>query len=85
MPAVSILLTQYSDLFSRLVYYLTGRGYTHASISLGEDAPYYSFNFHGFCRETLERHRRRGPRRSVALRLEISDLWLTTELRSTTE
>lgn len=73
MPAVSILLTQYADPFSRMVYYLTGRGYTHVSISPGEDGSYYSFNLRGFCRETLERHRRRGPRRSMALRLEVSD------------
>ena len=52
---ISVLMTRYSDLLSRLVYYLTGRGYTHVSISLGCGAPYYSFNFKGFYRETLEK------------------------------
>lgn len=70
---ISVLMTRYSDLLSRLVYCLTGRGYTHVSISLGCGAPYYSFNFKGFCRETLEKHRRRGVTDSLELQLEIPD------------
>ena len=69
-----ILLTRYSDWISGLVYYLTGRRFTHVSIALEDTNPYYySFNFKGFCRETLEKHRRRGVRRSMELELRISE------------
>lgn len=74
MKSVSIIWTKYSDALSTFVYYLTGRSYTHAAISLdGEDTCYYSFCFKGFCRETVEKYRRRGVKSSLRLRLEVPD------------
>ena len=71
---VRILLTRHSDWTSKLIYYLTGRRFTHASIALEDTVPYYySFNFKGFCRETLEKHRRRGVIHSTELELKISE------------
>ncbi|MDD3367674.1 MAG: hypothetical protein PHP50_02130 [Lachnospiraceae bacterium] len=32
---ITVLLTRYYSTFSNFIYYVTGRGYTHASISLG--------------------------------------------------
>ena len=73
MKTVTILLTKYSDVVSTLVYYLCGRGYTHASLSLDGGEIYYSFNYHGFCKETLDRHRHRGVKKSLAYQLHVSD------------
>ena len=71
---VSILLTQYADWLSTLVYHISGRGFTHCSISL-EEAPdtYYSFNYRGFAVETVEKHRRRGVKSCRCLQLWIPD------------
>lgn len=73
MKSISIIWTKYSDFLAELVYNLTGRSYTHAAISLDEDRTYYSFCFKGFCRETIEKYRRRGVKHSLRLRLEVSD------------
>lgn len=45
MKKITVLLTKYSDWNSSLIFYLTGRKYTHAS--LGIDGTYYSFNYKG--------------------------------------
>ena len=71
MRKITILLTKYSDWTSSLIYYLTGRGYTHAS--LGVENVYYSFNYKGFRTETAESHRRHGVKRSVSCELLISE------------
>lgn len=74
MKSISIIWTKYSDPMAELFYALTGRTYTHAAISLDEDCAYfYSFGFKGFCRETLEKYRRRGVKKSLSLRLEVPD------------
>ena len=74
MRTVTILLTKYSDWISDLVYHIGGHGYTHASLSLDEDTTtYYSFNYKGFCMETVEKHRRRGVRNSLSYQLEVSE------------
>ena len=74
MKKISILLTRYNDRMSQCVYWISGRNYTHASIAL-EDEPehFYSFNYRGFTRETLEKHRDRGVRYSRCYELEVSD------------
>ena len=72
MKEITILLTRYSDWISSFVYHIAGHGYTHASLSLGEGV-YYSFNYRGFCEETLEKHRRRGVEQSLSCVLEVSD------------
>ena len=74
MKQISILLTKYSDWISNLVYHIAGRGYTHASIGLGEAVTeYYSFNYKGFAVETIENHKRRGVRRSYCYQVRVSD------------
>lgn len=74
MKKINILLTKYSDLTSNLIYHIAGHGYTHASVALG-DSPqeYYSFNYKGFAIETLEKHKRRGVRRSRCYQVNVSD------------
>lgn len=74
MRQISVLLTKYSDWISTLVYHIGGRGFTHSSIALEEDEhTYYSFNYRGFAVETVEKHRRRGVKRSRRIQLQISD------------
>lgn len=73
MKTVTILLTKHSDWISTCVYYICGRGYTHASLSLDGGKTYYSFNYKGFCIETIEKHRRRGVKYSRSYQLNVSD------------
>lgn len=74
MKKITILLTKYSDLISSFVYHVAGRGYTHASLGLADEpGVYYSFNYKGFCVETLEKHRRRGVEKSLGCEVEVSD------------
>ncbi len=52
---ISILLTKRKDRFSKLIYWITGRKYTHASIRLddmGQD--FYGFTLKGLRRESFE-------------------------------
>ena len=73
MRQIYVLLTKYSDWLSAVVCHVSGRGFTHSSISLDEDPDtYYSFNFRGFAVETAEKHRRRGVRDSRCIQLQIS-------------
>lgn len=54
---VSVLFVNYEDFWSKVVYYLLGRGYSHAAISVDEEEEiYYSFNFKGFRRERPRKH-----------------------------
>lgn len=47
-----ILLSRHRDWRSNIIYYMTGRKYTHASISIDKEwKTFYSFNIKGFCRE----------------------------------
>lgn len=74
MKKISVLLTKYSDKISTLLYYLGGRGYTHVSIALdATEDRYYSFNYKGFCEESLSKHRKRGVHKSVQYELAVSD------------
>ena len=67
-------IAKYSDWISTLVYHIGGRGFTHSSIALEEDeTTYYSFNYRGFAVETVEKHRRRGVKKSRCIRLQISE------------
>ena len=70
---ISVLFTRYYSTFSNFIYWISGRGYTHASIALDdENEYYYSFNYRGFAKEYPKKHKRRSSR-SVCYRLEISD------------
>lgn len=75
MKTISVLLTKYSDYISTFLYYTGGRGYTHASIALEDQNEncYYSFNYRGFCVETIEKHKSRGVRKSVLYTLTVTD------------
>ncbi len=74
MKTITVLLTKYSDWISNLVYHISGHGYTHASLALGEDEnTYYSFNYRGFCIETLDKHQHRGVKKSLSYQLSVSD------------
>lgn len=54
---LSVLFVNYEDFWSKVVYYVLGRGYGHASIGVDQngvdqnDEVYWSFNFKGFRRE----------------------------------
>ncbi|MBE5774569.1 MAG: hypothetical protein E7337_11655 [Clostridiales bacterium] len=74
MKTITIVLTKYSDPLSNFFYLMSGGGYTHVSLSLDDAAEtMYSFNFKGFCIESVEKHRRRGVTKSLFYRLQISD------------
>lgn len=74
MRQISILLTKYSDWISTLVYHVSGQSFTHSSIALDEDEnTYYRFNYRGFTVETVEKHRRRGVKKSRCIRLLVSE------------
>ena len=74
MKKIVVLLTRYSDRISNFVYHVAGHGYTHASLGLEEQPEvFYSFNYKGFCVETLEKHRRRGVEKSMLCEVEISE------------
>ena len=70
---ITVLLTRYFSTFSNFIYWISGKGYTHASIALNDhDEYYYSFNFKGFRKE----YPRRKPRqcgKSISYKLEISE------------
>lgn len=74
MKKITILLTKYSDWISCLLFYIGGRGYTHASLGLEENKNvFFSFNYKGFCVETAEKHRHRGVKKSLLYELEVPD------------
>lgn len=74
MKTIFVLLTKYSDWVSCIVHYICAGEYTHVSISLEENKDiYYSFNYKGFCTETLEKHRHRGVNKSVSYEIQVSE------------
>ena len=74
MKTITIFLTKYSDMLSNFIYIMSGGWYTHVSLALNDiDEPMYSFNFKGFCVETIEKHRRRGVTKSMSYRLSVTD------------
>lgn len=74
IKTVTVLLTKYDDWASVLISFISGAGYTHASLALDDaSGVYYSFNYRGFCTETLEKHRRHGAIKSAALQISVSD------------
>lgn len=70
---ISVLFTRYHSTFSNFVYWISGRGYTHASIALDDkNESYYSFNFRGFCKENAGKIKKRSTK-SVCFYIEVSD------------
>lgn len=76
---ISVLFTRYHSTFSDFVYWISGRGYTHASIALDDrNECFYSFNFRGFCKEDAEKIKMRSTKSAcffqfVAEMLEMVD------------
>lgn len=68
---ITVLLTRYFSTFSNFIYWISGRGYTHASISLNDEY-FYSFNLKGFRREYPGRRVRKCGK-SICYKLEVSD------------
>ena len=70
---IVVLFTCYKDMISDVIYYISGKSYTHTSISMEENSEfYYSFNKKGFRREYPGRYKKRMREQSVAIYLEIS-------------
>ena len=62
---VYVLLTKDCSWFSKIFYWVSGRGYTHAAISVDQSKNnFYSFNFKGFSEEHPFRRKKEG-RKSV--------------------
>lgn len=70
VKVVRILFTRYYDLLAIFLYIISGKGFTHAAISLEENSEYYySFNGKGFRREYPHRHP--ISKRTRAIKLEV--------------
>ena len=70
---ITVLLTRYYSIYSNFLYYVTGRGYTHASIALDEkNEYYYSFNLKGFRKEYPKKHSKRSGK-SICYKFEVSE------------
>lgn len=68
---ITVLLTRYHSTFANFIYWISGRGYTHASLGLDEnDQYYYSFNFHGFKKEYPGK-RKKIYGNSISYKLEV--------------
>lgn len=72
---ITVLLTRKYDHLSNLIYWISGRGYTHASIALDTNHDFfYSFNFKGFCIENFSKRKHlRRKNMSVCYHLNISE------------
>lgn len=71
---IVVLFTCYKDMISDVIYYISGRSYTHTSVSMEENSEfYYSFNKKGFRREYPGRYKKRMREQSVAIYLEVSE------------
>lgn len=71
---ISVLFTRGPGKVSTLLYWLTGRQYTHASLGLGAQTEcFYSFNFKGFRTEhPAHRRLRNGKKNSLCYQLRVS-------------
>ncbi|MDO4175559.1 MAG: hypothetical protein Q4D42_12425 [Eubacteriales bacterium] len=75
MKTVTILLTNDSNLFGRLISGVSKYHYSHASISIDADEEiFYSFNMKGF---VIEKPKKRKPKTrqggSMCIRLQVSE------------
>ncbi len=69
---LSVLFVNYEDFWSKVVYYVLGKGYSHASIGVDEsEETYYSFNFKGFRREKPRKHEEIVSK-SICYKLSVS-------------
>lgn len=75
MRTITILLTKYSDFLGRMVRGISGKGYSHASLSIdGNEEIFYSFNFKGF---VVEKTKYKKPKKlvpgSVCIRIQVPE------------
>ncbi|WP_315108908.1 hypothetical protein [Clostridium intestinale] len=72
---ITVLLTRRHDRISNIIYWISGRGYTHASISIdNEQEIFYSFNFKGLCIEHFsQKDTYKRKSKSVCYHLEVSE------------
>ena len=71
---IVVLFTCYKDMVSDFIYYMSGKSYTHTSVSIEENSDYYySFNKKGFRKEYPKRYKKKMRNQSVAIYLEISE------------
>lgn len=69
---ITVLFSRYHTFMANFLHFVSGRGYTHASLALDEDDEYfYSFNSKGFRKEYPKKHKNRNEK-CVGYRLEIS-------------
>ena len=70
---IFVVLTRTHSIFSNFLYWISGRGYTHASISIDENREcFYSFNFKGFCEEHPLAGKKK-QRKSACYQFEVSE------------
>lgn len=72
---ISVLFTRNRDPISELIYWVTGRQYTHASLGLGEQTEeFFSFDGRGFRREHPG-HRKawRGQKESLCYQFRVTE------------
>ena len=71
---ISVLFTSGSGIVSKLIYWLTGRQYTHASLGLGQQtACFYSFDFRGFRTEhPSHRKLKNGKKNSLCYQFQVT-------------
>ena len=72
---ISVLFTRSHGITSELIYWVTGRQYTHSSIGLGEEHEcYYSFDYRGFRIEhPSHRKVKNGKKESLCYDFVISE------------
>ncbi len=72
---VAILLTKYTDLFSRFISFISKNGYSHASISIDEEEEtFYSFSYKGFAIEKPKTKKsRKRTKESICIRMQVSE------------
>lgn len=78
---ISIMLTRLHGKFGDLVYWCTGRRYTHASLRLDDMGEcFYSFNFRGMCVEKPSFFKPKRVASSVLYQIEIpADIYARLE------
>lgn len=71
---VSVLFTRGTGIVAALIYWLTGRQYTHVSLGLGiQTECFYSFRFKGFCAEhPSHRKLRHGKKDSLCYQFRVT-------------
>lgn len=71
---ISVLLSKQNSLFSKTVYWISGRKYTHASIRLeGMGTSFFSFNFKGLCEERPKLFSARHTQQCVLYQIDVPE------------